>query len=117
VEDAVFADRDTHQLSLAFAIEASREVPAAGGIRLTDDLDRSHRLLADGHVDVMHDEVPARQHFVRVGADDGDLWLADHVAGRLPSSGDSVESLVGRTAFPHPMLLPSRGRARSVSML
>jgi hypothetical protein len=42
---AVF-DRDVHQLGAAFAVEASREVPAAGGIRFTDDLDCPHRLLA-----------------------------------------------------------------------
>jgi hypothetical protein len=51
-------------------------------------------LCADGYVDVMHDEVPTRQHFVDVGADDGEPWFADHMAGRLPSSGDGVESVV-----------------------
>src|SRR5215203_1337312 len=84
---------------VSLAVEASSDVRAAGGVRLTDDVDRSHRLLADVHVDVMHDEVPARKHFVGVDAVDGDPWVTDHVARRLPSPRDGVESLVGRAAL------------------
>ena len=69
---------------------------AASPIWLADDLDRSDRLLTDSHVDVMHQEVSAGEHFVDVGADDGDRWFTDHMAGRNPPSRDGVESRVWR---------------------
>ena len=84
VEDAAVVDRDVHQFGVAFVVEAPCE-DAASPIWLADDLDRSDRLLTDSHVDVMHQEVSAGEHFVDVGADDGDRWFTDHMAGRNPT--------------------------------
>jgi hypothetical protein len=95
VEDAAVVDVDVHQFRVALVVEAPCE-KAAGSIRLADDLDRSNRLLAYGYVDVVHEEVSTGKYVVDVGADDGDPWFTDHVAGGTPPSGDVVESRVGR---------------------
>ena len=43
-----------------------------------------------------YEEVTAGKHFVDVGADDGDRWFVDHLAGRVPPSGDGMESRIWR---------------------
>jgi hypothetical protein len=53
VEDAAVVDRDVHQFGIAFVVEAPCE-EAASPMRLAYDLDRSDRLPANSHVDVMH---------------------------------------------------------------
>jgi hypothetical protein len=51
-------------------VEAAGEISIAVRVRFADDLDGSYLLRADGHVDVMHEEVPTGEHFVDIGADD-----------------------------------------------
>jgi hypothetical protein len=64
------------------------------GVRFADDLDRVNRLLADLHVDVVDEEIAARQHLVGVGSDDGNAWITKHAAGRVPDAGDRLEASV-----------------------
>jgi hypothetical protein len=60
-----------------------------------DDLNPSHRLAADGDVDVVDEEVPARKDLVDVGSRDWNLRIADDVTGRSPLPRDGREAGVG----------------------
>ena len=72
MKGAVVVDAELHELCIAVAVEAAGQV-SAGAVRLADDLDRVDRLVADGDIDTVDEEVTAGQHLVDIGADDGKL--------------------------------------------
>jgi hypothetical protein len=79
--------------ALPLAVIATTQIPAFA-VGLANDLNRSHRPAADGDIDVVDEEVPAREHLVDVGSNNWNLRIADDVTGRSPVSCDGGEASV-----------------------
>jgi hypothetical protein len=92
MEYAGVIDGEPHHLHVALTVEAASEEPLP--VALTDDLDCSHWLVADHHVNVVHEEMSAGQHLVCIRATDRDRRFADHVASCAPSAGDGGEARI-----------------------
>ena len=83
VEHAVIVNAQMHDFGVTVAVIATTQVPAFA-VGLANDLDRSHRLAADGDVNVVDEEVASREQLVDVGSDNWNLRIADDVTGRSP---------------------------------
>src|SRR5262245_25090935 len=92
MEYADVIDREPHHLRVALTVEAASE--KALPVALTDDLNRSYRLIANHHVDVVDEEMSAGKYLVCIRATDWSRRFADHMASCAPSAGNNGKARI-----------------------
>src|SRR5262245_564701 len=95
MEYAGVIDCEPHHLHVALTVEAAGEESLA--VALTDDLNRLDPLVANHHVNVVHEEMSAGKYFVCIRATDRNRRVADHVASCAPSTRDDGEAWIRDT--------------------